>query len=107
MLGAAVECPVCLHPVVPYVPTGTTFPLTGYAITFRDFCQLFTDPGYRPHVIPPLREWFGYEAPLTPAGFSIVARDGSSVSPFAVHQDIQSDPQRQYALYQTAMSLWR
>jgi len=107
MLGAAVECPACRESVVPEVLVGTSYPNTGYEITFRNFCQLLTYPPYRPHVLPSIHEWFSYDAPLTPSGFSIVAADGSSVSPLTVHLSIQSAPQRQYALYQTAMSLWR
>ena len=107
MLGSSVECPACGASVIPEVPVGTNYPITSYEITFRDFCQLLTYPPHRPHVLPFLREWFGYDAPLVPGGFSILTADGSAVPPLAVHQRIQSDAQRQYDLYQTAMSLWR
>ncbi|MEP7380602.1 MAG: hypothetical protein ABI910_02895 [Gemmatimonadota bacterium] len=107
MLGAQVECPACRVTAVPDVLTGTQYPRTGYEMTFRDFCHLFTDPSNRPHVRPFLQEWYGYDARLVPGGFSFVGKDSVEVPPLAVHQIIQSDAPRQYALYQAAMNLWR
>jgi ribosomal protein S18 acetylase RimI-like enzyme len=80
---------------------------TGYEVTYRDFRQLLSDPDYRAEITPLIRKWFGCE--VVPVEDSFMLRDpsGAEVSPHAVHEAIQADPDRQYTLYQKAMNLWR
>ena len=80
---------------------------TGYEITFSDFCQLLAYPDNRPHVAPLISRWFGYEVVPTDDGFVLRDPRGVEVSPQTVHEAIQADHDRQYSIYQTAMSLWR
>ncbi|MDQ1523875.1 MAG: hypothetical protein QOE47_1799 [Pyrinomonadaceae bacterium] len=107
MLGAAAECHSCGARTIPKVPTGTSFPLTGYEITFAAFQQLLFDPAYRPSVAPLLRRWFGYELEVSGDAVLIRSRDGDEVAPLSLHQNIQEDSSKQYTLYQAAMNLWR
>ena len=54
---------------------------TGYELTFTDFKQLLSYPGYRPHITPLIREWFGYDVVPTKDGFSLCNGEGVEVSP--------------------------
>jgi hypothetical protein len=67
---------------------------SGYALTFHDFRRLVTEPSSQPLVAPLIREWFGI-------GLS------ASLDLTELHRQIQSDPAKQYAIYQRAMDLWR
>lgn len=107
MLGAAVTCRECGARTTPQAAPGSRPADTGYEITFADFRQLLSYPGYRSSVAPLLREWFGYELEARGDSVSIRARDGGVVDELALHQDIQGDESKQGALYRAAMTLWR
>ncbi len=80
---------------------------TGYELTLSDFRRLLSYPDYRPEVAPLIRDWFGYEVVPTEEGFTIRDRRGVEVRPEVVHETIQADRDRQFRIYQVAMSLWR
>jgi len=80
---------------------------TGYEITFNDFQELLSYSPYRQHVAPLIRSWFGYEVVPANDRFMLRDRNGCEVSPRAVYDAIQGNRERQYSIYQTAMSLWR
>jgi len=80
---------------------------TGYEITLSDFRQLLSYAAYRPEVAPLIRDWFGYEVVPTDGGFELRDRSGVERSPKVVHESIQADRERQFRIYQVAMSLWR
>lgn len=107
LLGASIICRECGERTTAQAVAGSRPHNTGYEITFSDFHQLLSYPGYRPSIAPLLREWFGYE--LEPSGDSvrIRARDGKEVDELALHQRIQGDESKQSALYRAAMTLWR
>ena len=107
LLGAPMTCESCGHTVVPKVPTGTSYPIIEYELTFGDFMQLLSDPACRPSVSPVLERWFGYRVRPTGDGVEIQTPDGSPAHALDVHLRIQADRQKQYDIYQTAMSLWR
>jgi len=64
---------------------------TGYRVTFEDFLRLVPEPT----IAPLLRDWFGQEITSATANLR------------EIHERIQSDPERQYTLYQRAMDIWR
>ena len=107
LMGAAIVCQGCGERTIRQPLAGARPADTGYEITFSDFHQLLTYPGYRPSIVPLLREWFGYE--LEPAGdrVRIWTGDGDEVDELTLHQCIQGDRSKQSALYRAAMSLWR
>ena len=80
---------------------------SGYEITFNDFRQLLSHPEYRSHVAPLIKTWFGCEVVPTENGFVLRDRGGFEMNPRTVHDAIQADQERQFSIYQTAMSLWR
>jgi hypothetical protein len=107
LLGMAVVCHECGERTIPQALAGARPPDTGYEITFSDFHQLLSYPGYRPSIAPLLLKWFGYE--LEPLGDTvrIRSRDGIEVDELTLHRRIQSDEPKQSALYRAAMTLWR
>jgi hypothetical protein len=80
---------------------------SGYEVTFHDFCRLISEASSQPSIAPLMREWFSYE--IIGQGHAAVVRasTGEAVDLQALHALIQSDPQKQYTLYQQAMDLWR
>jgi hypothetical protein len=80
---------------------------TGYQITFSDFRQLLSHPEYRRDVGPLVQSWFTCRVVPTEDGFALLDASGVEMSPRAVHEAIQADPDRQQRIYQEAMSLWR
>jgi len=82
-------------------------PATQHELTFADFWQLLHNPHYRRTTAELLAEWFGHEVGGEGQSPVVTSRDGLSVDPVDLHLRIQSDPEKQQALYQTAMSLWR
>ena len=57
---------------------------------------------------PLLREWFGCEVePGKGKDFRLRNAGGAAIDPLCLHERIQADAQKQYELYQTAMTLWR
>jgi hypothetical protein len=80
---------------------------TGYKITFDQFQQLIAYPPYQASTGALLRDWYGYEIAGTEDLASVRSAAGEIVNLHALHETIQSDPQKQYYLYQSAMALWR
>ena len=80
---------------------------TGYAVTLSDFRRLLADRAYQPEVKPLLKAWFGYAIEGEGLHTRIRSAEGAIVDAEALHHTIQTDPQKQYELYQTAMTLWR
>jgi hypothetical protein len=80
---------------------------TGYEIKFGDFRQLLSYPPYRVKIAPLIQSWFDYQ--VIPNGDDFVLRDskGVEVSQQTVHETIQADRDKQFHIYQAAMSLWR
>lgn len=107
MLGAAVTCLECGARTVPRAAPGSRPANTGYEITFADFNQLLSYPGYRSSIAPLLREWFGYELETRGDSVSVRTRDGEDVDELTLHRRIQGDESKQGALYRAAMTLWR
>ena len=68
---------------------------TGYEVTFNDFERLMSEPSTQPKITALLRAWYGDEV----SSNRITLRD--------LHARIQSDPAKQYAIYQEAMNAWR
>ena len=106
-LGASVPCPTCGRTSVPAVPSGGTYPLSGWEITFTDFRQLVEDVHNRSAVEPLLAKWFGYRISGHDAKATILDARGSPIEPLALHLRIQDDDAMQQSLYRTAMTLWR
>ena len=80
---------------------------TGYQVTFSDFCRLVSDPYCQPSIAPLLRRWFSCEIEGERKAAVVRAPDGRRLDLAELHKIIQSDPQKQYDLYQEAMTLWR
>jgi hypothetical protein len=80
---------------------------TGYRVTFDDFRNLLAYPSYRSSIGALLREWYGYEIVAVESDAVVRSPTGDVVDLRALHEAIQSDPQKQYDLYQRAMTLWR
>lgn len=80
---------------------------TGYRVTFDDFRTLIAYPSYRPSIGALLRDWYGYEIVGSETDAVVGSQAGDAIDLNALHAAIQSDPQKQYDLYQRAMTLWR
>jgi hypothetical protein len=57
-------------------------------------------------IAPMLMDWFGYEI-VGEKSETVVWADGEVVELQILHDQIQSDPKKQYCLYQRAMDFWR
>jgi hypothetical protein len=79
---------------------------TGYRVTFEDFRNLIAYPAYRSSIGALLHDWYGYEI-VGVESDAVVRSPTGGVDLGALHEAIQSDPQKQYDLYQRAMTLWR
>jgi hypothetical protein len=107
LLGAAMTCHECGVLTIPQALPDSRPPDTGYQITFSDFHQLLSYPGYRASIAPLLRDWFGYELEMHGDSVCIQTHDGKVVDELTLHQKIQDDELKQSALYRAAMTLWR
>ena len=67
----------------------------GYSITEPEFASLLDDKASRTFILLDLRSW----------GIDLDPEDAESIT--RVHGLIQADPERQRAIYQIAMALWR
>ena len=76
-------------------------------VTFDDFRQLVAYPPYRSSIGALLRDWYGYEIVGSEKDAVVRSPAGEVIDLGVLHEAIQSDPQKQYDLYQRAMSLWR
>jgi len=106
-LGAPVACPECLQETVPQIPIGIQIPVHDWDLTYKDFRQLLEDHAYRADIAPLLDAWFGYQLAGGGPDTLIVNKVNEAIDPLWLHLKIQSDADKQYKLYQTAMSLWR
>lgn len=106
-LGAAVTCTACHHETVPQIPDGTQMPSTEWDLTYNDFRQLLRYRPYRCEISPLLDEWFGYQLCGDGPDTLVLNPKNEAIDPLWLHLKIQSDADKQYRLYQTAMSLWR
>ena len=107
LLGVPVVCEACARTVVAKVPEGVPYPRTGYQVTFRDFYRLLADQASLAAVQSLIRNWFGYEVSLIGGNADIRASGGGQVEALDLHLLIQADREKQYDLYQAAMSIWR
>jgi hypothetical protein len=99
-------CHKCGERTIPKPLLGARPSNTGYEITFSDFHQLLSYPGYRTSIAPKLREWFGYELEFLGDAVRILTPDGSEIDELVLHQRIQGDELKQSSLYRAAMTLW-
>jgi hypothetical protein len=81
--------------------------MAGWEMTLADFRQLIGYPAYRPTVAPLVKDWFGYEIEGSGQNTAIRSKSGELIDIDALHEIIQSTPNKQFDLYQTAMGLWR
>jgi hypothetical protein len=81
-----------------------TAPDPGYAIRLDELGRLCSDPAYSPTVLPLLRAWFGCQPDRRGA---FLGPGGGRFTLEALHEAIQADGDKQRALYNAAMSLWR
>ena len=79
--------------------------MTRTELTFADFERLVQDPAYRREIGRLLRAW-GYRLDGERAAAKVLGEDGT-VDLLEFHLAIQGDEERQRALYQLAMTLWR
>ena len=107
LLGTVTSCPSCGKRVVARVSTGTTYPSTGYQITFADFQQLVTNKAYKASAGDLLFEWYGYRIVGSGDSSSVLSREGENVDLIKLHRQIQGDSVKQSVLYRVAMALWR
>ena len=80
---------------------------TGYEVSFEDFHQLLSYPDSRRTAAPLVESWFSCRVVPHGEEVALVDAQGALLSPRAVHDAIQADPERQQRLYNTAMTLWR
>lgn len=79
---------------------------SGYGLDERDFRQLIAGRPYRDRIRRLLRQW-GYDVTGFDLEATITDDRGQTIDVAGLHRRIQGDPERQRALYQTAMDLWR
>jgi hypothetical protein len=80
---------------------------TGYRISFDEFRSLIRDPLYQPPIRALLHKWYGYEIVGIEDEAIVRSPTGVSVDERELYETIQSDPKKQYDLYQSAIALWR
>jgi hypothetical protein len=80
---------------------------SGYQLRLKDLRQLVSDAAYQSAIAVMLKDWFGYDIVGTGKDAAILAPGGDIVELETLHDLIQSDPKKQYYLYQRAMSFWR
>jgi hypothetical protein len=79
----------------------------GYELTYDDFCRLVSEPYSQPVIAPLLSDWYGYEIAGQGPETLVRSEHGHVVDLRGLHNRIQIDPAKQYAIYQRAMDLWR
>ena len=107
LLGSSFSCCTCGKNVIPKVRQGAVLPNTGYELKFSDFLQLINYKPYRSTMADLLRKWCGYRITVKGDLPQILSSDGDNIPLVALHQRIQADPEKQLALYRSAMALWR
>ena len=80
---------------------------SGYKVTFDDFRNLVAYPPYRPSISALLRKLVRLRNRRDGSNAVVRSPAGDVIDLSALPAAIQSDPQKQYYLYQSAMTLWR
>ena len=80
---------------------------SGYQLDLEHLRRLVSVPAYRSSIGVMLKDWFGYDIVGTGNDAAILEPNGNVVVLETLHDLIQSDPKKQYYLYQRAMSFWR
>ncbi len=107
-LGASRWCNHCLKAVVPAVPLGGSYPLSGSALSFSDFRQLIDESSSRAPASGLLTKWFRYSLSGEGRNVTCILNDrGEAIDPLWLHLKIQADREMQGEIYNLAMSLWR
>jgi hypothetical protein len=106
-LGVPTLCSGCSRDIVPQIPTGGSVPAHAWDLTFHDFKQLIEYPAYRSRIGPLISGWFGYQLTGENGDTLILNSRGEAINAVWLHLKIQGAQAQQFALYQTAMSLWR
>jgi hypothetical protein len=106
-LGAPTKCPACGRTEIPFIPVGTVYPVTQWELSFSDFMQLLGDSNGRLRMNDLLGGWYGYTIAGDGQATTVESSAGERIEPTALHERIQGDPDKQFALYQTAMAVWR
>lgn len=100
LIGTTAPCRRCSRSTVVSVVAGAALPYTGYEITFNDFMQLVRNESSPQHLLA------GWTRDLEKHRIDLTLTNTTS-DWLAIHLLIQNDPEKQYELYQMAMSLWR
>jgi hypothetical protein len=100
------KCEQCFASMVPYVPTGGTYPSSGYKTSFRDFKDLLTDNQPQNEIRAALREWFGYEVSDEGEDLLVLNERGEAIDLLWLHLRLQSEPERQYRVYGERWKAW-
>lgn len=79
---------------------------TDYRIALPDFLLLIQDPSIRHQFRHMITAWYGVRFEDDEGGTRIV-EDGAPLDPALLHIRIRSHPEKQWHLYQAAMTLWR
>lgn len=79
----------------------------GIQLSLEHVRRLVSGTEYRFVIAPMLKEWFAYSIIGEGTDSTVLASDGTVVSLDLLHDQTQSDPKKQYYLYQRAMDFWR
>lgn len=105
-LGALVKCKNCFENIIPQILNGTKISSQGWELAYKDFRQLILYKEYRSTISPLLKKWFGYQISNNDSDILITNKSGEVIDMLWLHLKIQDDSDKQYKLYQAAMSLW-
>ena len=105
--GMVIPCPGCLRSIKLDYRNGQSIPPNGYGVTFQDFCRLVDDGDTSAIAHPVIAGLLECRVERYADRF-VLRQTGSVLIPFeAAHLLIQSDPAKQYKLYDLTMVLWR
>jgi len=79
----------------------------GYRLRLEELRRLVAKSEYRSAVAPLLKCWFDYDILGEGENAAVLKPNGDVVTLDVLHDQIQSDPEKQYYLYQCAMNFWR
>ena len=102
-----IRCPVCADATPLKYEIGTKIAPTGWALTFADFEQLFSEASDRKRLAEMIERWYGCQVIVVNQRVQFKMPDGSLLIREYLHDAIQADPEKQYQLYQAAMDQWR
>lgn len=105
LLGAPVCCVSCGVTFLSEAGMDTSFPATGYEMTFGDFKNLASDDlGSASECLKELEQ---YTVRLESGRVAYRNSQGELVDPLMIHLKIQSDPDMQLQIFRLGQSLWR